>query len=56
MVAKFLITIPSELRGKIKREARKHGITMNEYIVTVLEQFVAMQGNSNGKDVERDSS
>lgn len=38
--AKFSLTIPKELRNRIKREARKNDVSMNEYIVTVLQQFV----------------
>lgn len=46
---KFLIKLPEDLRESIKREARKNGITMNEFIKTVLEQFIAIQrGNDNG--------
>ena len=43
MKVKFLLTIDSNLRTMIKREARKHGISMNEYIETVLTQFVDME-------------
>ena len=32
----------------IKREARKHGISMNEYIETVLAQFVDIERGRNG--------
>ena len=32
----------------IKREARKHGISMNEYIETVLTQFVDIERGRNG--------
>lgn len=49
MSSKYLLVLPTELRGKIKQEARKHSITMNDYIVTVLEQFMSIQaGNKNG--------
>lgn len=55
MNVKFLVELPAELRGKIKREAKKHGISMNEYIVTVLREFVALQGNKNGNDAKGES-
>lgn len=55
MSSKYLLVLPTELRGKIKQEARKHDITMNDYIVTVLEQFMSIQaGNKN--DTERTRS
>lgn len=44
-----MVSLPFHLRQKIKRQARKEGISMNEYIVTVLEQFVELQGVRNGK-------
>lgn len=48
MKVKFLLTIDSNLRTMIKREARKHGISMNEYIETVLTQFVDIERGRNG--------
>lgn len=57
MEHKFLLTMPVSLRVDIKRQAKKHGVTMNEYIVTVLQQFVDLQrSNSNGKHTERSNS
>lgn len=51
MLVSFVIKLPSDLRKNIKREARKRGISMNEFIVTVLDQFVAyQQEQKNGKD------
>lgn len=50
-----MVTLPEDLRSKLKREARKHEVTMNEYIVTVLEQFIAIQGVRNGKNTQGDS-
>lgn len=50
-----MLTLPEDLRSKVKREARKHDITMNAYIVTVLEQFVAIQGVRDGKNTQGDS-
>lgn len=50
---KFMVSLPVDLRVKIKREARRNGISMNEYIVTVLSQFLELQkGYRNGKGVE----
>lgn len=48
MECKFLISLPHELRQQIKRQARKEGISTNEYIVTVLTQFVELQRGQNG--------
>lgn len=48
MDVKFLLTIDSNLRARIKREARKHNISMNEYIAVVLEQFVNIERGRNG--------
>nr|DAN20653.1 MAG TPA: transcriptional repressor [Caudoviricetes sp.] len=48
MKVKFMLTIDSSLRTMIKREARKHGISMNEYIETVLTQFVDIERGRNG--------
>ena len=47
MKVKFMLTIDSSLRTMIKREARKHGISMNEYIETVLTQFVNIERGRN---------
>lgn len=55
MDVKFLVMLPAELRGKIKREAKKHGISMNEYIVTVLREFIALQGAKDDNDVKGES-
>lgn len=38
-----MLQLPRELRGEIKREARRHDLSMNDYIVTVLSQFLDMQ-------------
>nr|DAV86431.1 MAG TPA: putative nuclease of the RNAse H fold, HicB family [Caudoviricetes sp.] len=43
MESKFMLQLPKSLRADIKREARRQGITMNDYIVTVLTQFVDIQ-------------
>lgn len=52
-----MLSMPPVLRGDIKREARKHGVSMNEYIVTVLTQFLEIQrSNRNGKNVKGDRS
>lgn len=48
MGVKFLLTIDSNLRARIKREARRHNISMNEYIAVVLEQFVNIKRERNG--------
>lgn len=48
MKVKFMLTIDNSLRTMIKREARKHGISMNEYIETVLTQFVNIERGRNG--------
>lgn len=57
MEAKFMLSMPPTLRGDIKREARKQGISMNEYIVTVLSQFIEIQRSSrNGKNIKGDRS
>lgn len=55
MKVKFLMTLPVELRVTIKREARKHDLSMNDYMVTVLEQFIAIQGGNNGNNTKRGS-
>lgn len=55
MKVKFLMTLPVELRATIKREARKHDLSMNDYMVTVLEQFIAIQGGNNGNNTKRGS-
>lgn len=47
MNVKFMLQLPKPLRISIKHESRKLGITMNEYIVTVLGQFVAIQKRQN---------
>lgn len=52
MAAAYLLKLPDNLRAEVKREARKHGITMNEYITTVLEQFIAIQRGKNGSVIE----
>lgn len=50
-----MLSMPPVLRGDIKREARKQGISMNEYIVTVLSQFLEIQrSNRNGKNAKGD--
>ena len=52
-----MLSMPPTLRGNIKREARKQGISMNEYIVTVLSQFIEIQrSNRNGKNIKGDRS
>lgn len=57
MEVKFMLSMPPTLRGDIKREARKQGISMNEYIVTVLSQFLEIQRSSrNGKNTKGDRS
>ena len=57
MVAKFMLSMPPVLRGDIKREARKQGISMNEYIVTVLSLFLEIQRSSrNDKNTKGDRS
>ena len=38
-----MLQLPKSLRADIKREARRQGITMNDYIVTVLTQFIEIQ-------------
>lgn len=53
MKVKFMLTIDSGLRTMIKREARKHGISMNEYIETVLTQFVAIERGRNGTNTQK---
>lgn len=53
MSGKYLLVLPIELRGKIKQEARKHSMTMNDYIVTVLEQFMAIQAGDKNGNIER---
>ena len=49
MECKFMVSLPTQLRAKIKREARRNGITMNDYIVTVLSQFIELQGVRSGR-------
>lgn len=57
MEVKFMLSMPPTLRGDIKREARKQGISMNEYIVTVLSLFIDIQRSSrNGKNTKGDRS
>lgn len=52
-----MLSMTPTLRGDIKREARKQGISMNEYIVTVLSQFIEIQRDSkNGKNIKRNCS
>ena len=53
MKVKFMLTIDSSLRTMIKREARKHGISMNEYIETVLTQFVDIERGRNGTHTQK---
>ncbi len=53
MDVKFLLTIDSNLRARIKREARKHNISMNEYIAVVLEQFVNIERGRNGSSATK---
>lgn len=48
-----MLTIDSSLRTMIKREARKHGISMNEYIETVLTQFVNIERGRNGTNTQK---
>ena len=38
-----MLQLPRELRGNIKREARRQGLSMNDFIVTVLSQFLEIQ-------------
>lgn len=40
---KFMLSMPSELRVAIKREAYREGITMNEYICAVMDQFIKIK-------------
>ena len=57
MEVKFMLSMPPVLRGDIKREARKQGISMNEYIIIVLSQFLEIQrSNRNGKNIKGDRS
>ena len=52
-----MLSMPPVLRGDIKREARKQGISMNEYIVTVISLFLEIQRSSrNGKNAKGDRS
>ena len=37
----------------IKRESRKHGISMNAYIETVLTQFVDIERGRNGTNTQK---
>ena len=55
MDVKFLLTIDSNLRARIKREARKHNISMNEYIAVVLEQIVNIERGRNGSSATKSS-
>lgn len=54
MEVRFMVSLHSDLRSKIKREARKNEVTMNEFIVTVLEQYIAIQGAKHGKNTQGD--
>lgn len=49
-----MLSLPFQLRQQIKRQARKEGISMNEYIVTVLEQFVELQRGQSGRAREKE--
>ena len=53
MKVKFMLTIDGSLRTMIKREARKHGISMNEYIETVLTQFVNIERGRNDTNTQK---
>ncbi len=52
---KFMVSLPETLRLAIKREARRNNVTMNEFIVTVLEQFIEIQRGQRG-NIERNGS
>lgn len=54
-MSKYLLFLPDDLHSKVKREARKHNMTMNDYIVTVLEQFLLLQARQQNV-AKRDSS
>lgn len=54
-MSKYLLFLPDDLHSKVKREARKHNMTMNDYIVTVLEQFLLLQARQQNV-TKRDSS
>ena len=45
---KFLLTISPSLRQKVKRMAKRHDVSMNEFIVTVVQEFIALQEKSRG--------
>lgn len=51
-----MVSLPKDLRTKIKREAKRNEVTMNEFVVTVLEQYIAIQGANNGKNTQGDRS
>lgn len=55
MGCKFMVSLPTQLRAKIKREARRNGITMNDYIVTVLSQFMELQGERSGREKSKNT-
>lgn len=47
-----MLQLPRELRGNIKREARRQGLSMNDYIVTVLSQFLDIQKVKRGESTQ----
>lgn len=51
---KFMLHLSFGLRNKIKRQAIKNGVSMNQYIVTVIEQYIDIEkGVENGKKFKR---
>lgn len=47
-----MLQLPRDLRADIKREARRQGLSMNDYIVTVLSQFLEIQRGQRGKKAQ----
>lgn len=45
-----------ELRNAIRREARKQGISMNDYICTVMSQFIEIQKRKTNGDHKQENT
>lgn len=49
MDKKFMLYLPPALHAEIKLQAGKAGVSMNEYIATVVKQYIALVKGKNGR-------
>lgn len=50
---KFLLTMDYELRKKVKRMSKRHDVSMNEFITTVVREFISLQEKDKQNEMVR---